>query len=112
MTASGTPSASCTTARPLPVMGVAVKTSSQVKRWAASRLTVPVEVARRLLLEPEPVVLRRLLQELGSLLEDVLRAGVLGRLRRRRLRGRRLLLEPRVLVVAGRGGLLTGGGGL
>src|SRR3954470_806395 len=35
-------------------------------------LLVPVEVARRLLLEPQPVVLGRLLQELRRLLEDVL----------------------------------------
>src|SRR4051812_50077234 len=39
-------------------------------------LLVPVEVARRLLLEPEPVVLGRLLQELRRLLEDVLAVGL------------------------------------
>src|SRR4051812_35734106 len=44
--------------------------------WASSgaRLIVEVEVARRLLLEPEPVVLRRLLEEVGRLLEHVLLA--------------------------------------
>ena len=39
---------------------------------SGSRL-VEVEVARRLLLEPEPVVLRRLLEEVGSVLEHVAR---------------------------------------
>jgi hypothetical protein len=34
-------------------------------------LIVEVEVARRALLEPQPVVLRRVLQELGRLLENV-----------------------------------------
>ena len=59
-----------------------------------------LEVARRLLLEPEPVVLRRLLEELGRLLQHVLaafsvardavrrRAAARGR-PRRRARGRR-----------------------
>src|SRR5215217_4636018 len=73
-------------------------------RWTAigprgaGGLLVPVEVARGLLLEPEPVVLRRLLQEVRRLLEDVLFG----------LRGRRLIvdLEPRVLVVARGAGFL------
>ena len=46
-------------------------------------LLVPVEVARRLLLEPEPFVLRRLLQELRRLLELV-RAAAPRRARRPR----------------------------
>jgi hypothetical protein len=45
---------------------------------------VQVEVARRLLLEPEPLVLGRLLEKLGRLLEQVLvrllrPGGLLGR---------------------------------
>src|SRR4051794_27862390 len=39
-------------------------------------LLVEVEVARGALLEPEPVVLRRLLEELRRLLEDVLTLGL------------------------------------
>ena len=38
----------------------------------AERLAVEVEVARRALLEPEPVVIRRVLEELGRLLQHVL----------------------------------------
>ena len=49
-------------------------------RW----LSVEIEVARRLLLEPQPVVLRRLLQEVRRLLEHVLALG-------RRLGGGRVL---------------------
>src|SRR3954469_16620550 len=89
MTASVTLSASWTTAKPLPASGTSVKTSSTVRRWAPTALLVEVEAARRLLLEPEPVVLRRLLEELRRLLEDVLVP--------RCLRGGRLLvlvLEP------------------
>ena len=75
--ASSRPSASWTTARPLPASGARVKTSSQVSAALASS---EVEVARRLLLEPEPVVLRRLLEELRRLLEHVLAVGlVVGR---------------------------------
>src|SRR3954453_2460619 len=77
--ASGTPSASWTTASPLPWKRSALKTSSQVKRCPAihrsaygRRLLIEVEVARRLLLEPEAVVLGRLLEELRRLLEHVL----------------------------------------
>src|SRR3954447_17832892 len=67
------------------------------------RLFVPVEVARRLLLEPQAVVLRGLLEELGRLLEHVL-LGAARRRRRERLVGGDLvavLVEPRVLVVPG-----------
>src|SRR3954449_7522532 len=39
---------------------------------SGSALLVEIEVARRLLLEPETVVLRRLLQEVRGLLEHVL----------------------------------------
>src|SRR4051794_38847941 len=73
MTSGSTSSASWTTARPLPVRRSAVKTSSSVKRWRPNRRSlVEVEVARRPLLEPEPVVFRRLLQEVRRLLQKVL----------------------------------------
>src|SRR3954470_11429298 len=62
-------SASWMTARPLPVSGVDVKTSTHVRRRPA---TSEVEILGRLLLEPEPVVLRCLLEEVRRLLEDVL----------------------------------------
>src|SRR3954452_23728088 len=82
------------TARPLPASGVDVKTSSQVSRRLRPTgcAALEVEVLGWLLLEPEPVVLRGLLQELGGLLELVL-AGLLvgghdvGRRRRWRVAG-------------------------
>src|SRR3954451_18351492 len=83
------------------------------RRWRSpgrlSGLLVPVEVARRLLLEPQTVVLGRLLEEVRRLLEHVLLALGLGLLATclERLLGRHLVglvVEPRVLVVAGRGG--------
>src|SRR4051812_29399863 len=107
MTRSSRSSASWTTARPLPVRRCEVKTSSSVKRWRPTRaLLVEVEVARRALLEPQPVVLRRLLQEVRRLLQQVLGvrirgdvvarrdAGGVGRLRRSEFAGgRRAVLE-------------------
>src|SRR4051794_32100758 len=69
MVSSATPSASWTTASWLPAIGVDVNTSSQVSGCSPAS---EIEVARRALLEPEPVVLRGLLQELRRLLEDVL----------------------------------------
>src|SRR4051812_50172126 len=48
---------------------------SGYRRGAGGALLVPVEVARRLLLEPQAVVLRGLLGELGRLLEHVLALG-------------------------------------
>ena len=71
-------SASWTTASGLPAIAVAVKTSTQVSACArAAPPGLEVEVARGLLLEPEPVVLRRLLEELGRLLQHVLALGLL-----------------------------------
>jgi hypothetical protein len=55
------------TASPLPARRTSVKTSSSVYRYSA----VEIEIAGRLLLEPEPVVVRRVLKEFGRLLEDV-----------------------------------------
>ena len=52
-----------------------------------SELLAEIEVPRGLLLEPEPVVLGRVLQELGRLLEDVLVARLLGLVARLRLLG-------------------------
>src|SRR4051794_11204315 len=74
MTSSSSPSASCTTASPLPERRSDVKTSSRVKRWRpnSGALLVEVEVPWRALLEPEPVVLRGLLQEVRRLLQQVL----------------------------------------
>ena len=60
-------------------------------RQRSSGLLVPVEAARGLLLEPQSVVLRRLLEELGRLLEHVL---ALGRLGSRGARGGPLRLGP------------------
>src|SRR5205085_3122560 len=93
--ASSMSSASCTTASWLPVRGIDVKTSSHVT-GRRTRLLVEVEVAGRALLEPQAVVVGRLLEELGRLLEQVLASGR-GRGRcggrlvgdRRRLVGRR-----------------------
>src|SRR5690349_25175358 len=75
-------------------------------------LLVPVEVARRLLLEPQAVVLRRLLEEVGRLLEHVLALGRLLALGRAlsRLGVGEVLDEPRVLLVAGPPAPLAGGG--
>ena len=77
--ASSMSSASRTTASWLPVSGVEVKTSSQVTGWRTRALLVEVEVARRALLEPQAVVVGRLLEELRGLLEDVLAGGLVGR---------------------------------
>ena len=55
-----------------------LKTSGRV---SGAGLLVPVEVPRRALLEPQALVLGRLLQEVGRLLEDVLGLGLVGRLR-------------------------------
>src|SRR3954451_1726382 len=90
------------------------------RRCDCGASAVEVEVARGALLEPEPVVLRRLLEEVGRLLEQVLTVGLVvgrddvglvrGRLRvgRGRLRGRR----GRRVVARGwrvvRGGRLLG----
>src|SRR4051794_41475343 len=102
MTSCARPSASWTTASALPLSGVRVKTSSQVSgRPDSAGSAVEIEVPRRALLEPQPVVLGRLLEELRGLLEDVgllvalglLLRGARGggdRLRRRRGRPRRL----------------------
>src|SRR4051794_4452303 len=68
-----------------------------------ARSAVEVEVARRLLLEPEPVVLGRLLEEVRRLLEHVL-VGLLGG---GLLRGRLLVVVEAPLV-----GPAAGGGGL
>src|SRR3954469_16846107 len=73
--------------------------------WAPSgaRLIVEVEVARRLLLEPQAVVLGRLLEEVGRLLEHVLLLARARRLRLQRLLGGDLvavLVEPRILFLA------------
>ena len=113
------PSASWTTARPLPASGRDVKTSSQV-----SRCWLEVEVLRRLLLEPEPVVLGRLLEELRRLLEHVLArarrrrpTSASRRRARRRLGGRRRLVLGLVRARPGASGLdgcrrLGGGAGV
>src|SRR3954470_15758188 len=116
MTSGSRSSASWTTARPLPVRRSDVKTSSRVKRWRPNScgLLVEVEVARWALLEPQPVVLRRLLEEVRRLLQQVLallvRGDVVrgraalggggvggGELRRRvrRLGGGLVVVEPR-----------------
>src|SRR3954469_7451091 len=89
--ASSRSSASWTTARPLPVSGRSVKTSSQVsgRPSTARASTVEVEVPRGTLLEPEAVVLGRLLEELRRLLQHVLGLAVaVGRGRGRFGRGR------------------------
>src|SRR3954464_5724241 len=73
-------------------------------RWTfvCAPLLVPVEVARRLLLEPQAVVLGRLLEEVRRLLEHVVIAAA------RRLQGLvggdlvAVLLQPRILLRAGR----------
>src|SRR4051794_13043896 len=70
MAASSRSSASWTTHRPFPASGTDVKTSSHVSGRPMGSV-VEVEVARRTLLEPEPIVLRRLLEELRGALEDV-----------------------------------------
>src|SRR4051794_30577157 len=100
MAASSRSSASWTTHRPLPASGTDVKTSSHVSGRPMGSV-VEVEVARRALLEPEPIVLRRLLEELRRALEDVavlvelglrLRLGLgLGIRLRRRVLHRRLV---------------------
>src|SRR4051794_41815241 len=77
MTESGTSSASCTTARALPCRRLAVNTSTTVYRhviMGAGPLLVEVEVSRGALLEPQAVVLRRLLEEVGGLLQHVIAA--------------------------------------
>ena len=84
--------------------------SASSRRSRATRpvsgLLVPVEVARRLLLEPQAVVLGRLLEEVRGLLQHVLLAGLrIFAARLERLLGGDLVglvVEPRVLVVAGR----------
>src|SRR6202022_965319 len=95
-------------------------------RVDAPPLLVEVEVLRRALLEPQAVVLGRLLEELGRLLEHVVvlagirrsPGGLAARPRRRRLMGirrrllvgggRRLLVGGRRLVgVLGRNGLVV-----
>src|SRR5687767_8048177 len=110
------PSASWTTASWLPVSGVDVKTSSHVtgRRTSAPRSLVEVEVARRALLEPQAVVVGRLLEKLRRLLEHVLGLvvrghdvavglrGLVGGGRRRVRRWRRLV--GRRQVVRGRRG--------
>src|SRR5215217_6542253 len=56
--------------------GAAPRRNSPEGRPGSSGCLVEVEVARRLLLEPEPVVLRGVLKEVGRVLEDVLVPGV------------------------------------
>src|SRR3954452_18619021 len=70
MAGSSRAAASWTTHRPFPASGTDVKTSSHVSGRPMGSV-VEVEVARRALLEPEPIVLRRLLEELRRALEDV-----------------------------------------
>ena len=68
------------------------------ERRSVRASVVEVEVARRLLLEPEPVVLRRVLEEVGRLLEHVL----VGRRSARRRRLDRRLLDDGLVVEHGR----------
>src|SRR5260370_26819429 len=65
-----------------------------------ARLLVEVEVARRALLEPEPVVLRSLLQEVRRLLEHVIVLGGLRLLAGRVIAGHEvaMLVIPRLEV--------------
>src|SRR5680860_455168 len=78
---------------------------------ALAVFVVEVEVARRLLLEPEAIVLRGLLQELGRVLEHVLAVGGFGRGRLGR-RQRLLPLEGWLVHHGWRRGIgeLRGGG--
>src|SRR4051812_642754 len=107
MTESGIPSASCTTASALPCSRLAVNTSTTVYRHGVkdtSALLVEVEVARGALLEPQAVVLRRLLEEVGGLLQHVIAAfpvrGLVRRIDPRRGELGRRLLARRVEGVA------------
>ena len=82
-------------------------------------LLVPVEVARRRLLEPQPVVLGRLLEEVRRLLQHVLggrlagsrrrRAGARAPRRRAPRRARRRATDPRRSSAAGAGGSSAAG---
>src|SRR5215218_6343888 len=89
-----------------------LKRAGRTSVRSPARLLVPVEVARRLLLEPQAVVLRRLLEEVRRLLEHVVawtrlgrrRGGLRLRFRPRlglRLGVREVLDQPRILLVAG-----------
>ena len=57
-------------------------TCGNARRRSGARLLVEVEVARRALLEPEPLLLGRVAQELGRLLEHVLGVAIGRRLAR------------------------------
>src|SRR3954453_18463651 len=107
MTESGIPSASCTTASALPCSRLAVNTSTTVYRHGVkdtSALLVEVEVARGALLEPQAVVLRRLLEEVGGLLQHVFAAFpvriLVGLARSRQGELRRRLVRRRLRSVA------------
>src|SRR5690606_23120216 len=79
----------------LELLGGILRLASAGARGAPGSV-VEVEVARRALLEPEPVVLGRVLEEVRRLLEDVVLGGSVGE-RLLRLVGPRLLLGRRRL---------------
>src|SRR5450755_3897401 len=92
----------CTTAPLYHRAGAVTRFPGRPRADAVQRSVVEVEVTRRALLKPQTIVIRRVLEELGSLLQHVLVAlGLrLGGMRNRVLRG---LAATDVLHGSGRG---------